>query len=196
MKRISILLVGGSLCLVPAARGQDAATQQRFDELSGKIETLVAGQEVLRKQVTELSRELETVREQASKPQPTYASQDDLKRVADAVNEESRKRIEDYDKIRAELKSLGKVLAAPAPPPKKSTSTQPPPNTSDREKPAGDEKGFEYKVKSGDTLSTIIQAYRDEGKKVKLDDILKANPGLKPEKLKVGQTIFIPAPKP
>jgi len=30
---------------------------------------------------------------------------------------------------------------------------------------------------------------------VTTDDILKANPGLKAEKLKVGQKIFIPAPQ-
>ena len=57
------------------------------------------------------------------------------------------------------------------------------------------EKGFEHAVASGDTLSTIAQAYKEKGIKVTVDQILKANPGLVPEKMKVGQKIFIPAPE-
>jgi LysM repeat protein len=199
MKRISILLVTCSLWLAPGAPAQDAATQERLDKLSGKIEDLLAAQEITKKQIAELGRELEAVRAQASKPQPTYASHEDLKRVADAVTEESRKRVEDYDKIRAELKSLGRALAAPTPTPKiKNPPAAPPSGSSGGDKPTeppGDQKGYEYKVKSGDTLSTILQAYREQNIKVKLDEVLRANPGLKPEKLKAGQTIFIPAPR-
>lgn len=50
-------------------------------------------------------------------------------------------------------------------------------------------------MKKGDTLSTIVQAYRDNNIKVTMDQILKANPGLKPERMRVGQKIFIPAPQ-
>ena len=46
----------------------------------------------------------------------------------------------------------------------------------------------------GDTLSIIAKAYRDQGIKVTTDQILKANPGLDPKSLKVGQKILIPAP--
>jgi LysM repeat protein len=56
------------------------------------------------------------------------------------------------------------------------------------------EKGFEHEVKSGQTLSAIIQAYRDQGVKVTLKQVLDANPTLKPERMKAGQKIFIPAP--
>jgi hypothetical protein len=195
MKRICILLIAGSLCALPAARAQDAATQQRLDELSGKIETLTAGQENLRKQIAELSHEVDALREQAAKPQPTYASPDDLKRVSDAVEEESRKRIGDYDKIHAELENLGNLVKntpVPAPSPKMHAT---PPAAKDNP-PQRDQKGYEYKVKSGDTLLTIIQGCAEQNVKVKLSDVLKANPGMNPEKIKVGDTIFIPAPKP
>jgi len=60
---------------------------------------------------------------------------------------------------------------------------------------AAPEKGFEHTVASGDTLSTIVQAYKKKGIKVTVDQILKVNPGLVPEKMKVGQKIFIPAPE-
>jgi beta-lactamase regulating signal transducer with metallopeptidase domain/LysM repeat protein len=60
--------------------------------------------------------------------------------------------------------------------------------------PHPSDKGFEYVIQKGDTLSIIAQAYKEKNIKVSNDDILKANPGLKAEKLKVGQKIFIPAP--
>ena len=39
-----------------------------------------------------------------------------------------------------------------------------------------------------------MQAYREKNIKVTVKQIENANPGLKPERLKVGQKIFIPAP--
>jgi LysM repeat protein len=41
---------------------------------------------------------------------------------------------------------------------------------------------------------SLAKAYRDQGIKVTSEQILKANPGLNPNTLKVGQKIFIPAP--
>jgi LysM repeat protein len=51
-------------------------------------------------------------------------------------------------------------------------------------------------IASGDTLSTIAVAYSKElNAKITTALILKANPTLKPEKMKVGQTILIPVPE-
>ena len=44
-----------------------------------------------------------------------------------------------------------------------------------------------YKVKSGDTLGVIAQRYRTP-----LDIILQANPGIKADRIKIGQTLIIP----
>ena len=57
-------------------------------------------------------------------------------------------------------------------------------------------KGFEYLVQRGDTLAGIANAYREQGIAVTVDEILKANPGLDPKKLTVGQRIFVPAGTP
>ena len=46
-----------------------------------------------------------------------------------------------------------------------------------------------------DDLSTIALAYREKGVRIKTEDILKANPGLKEKNLQPGQKIFIPAPE-
>lgn len=194
MKRISFLLVTLALCSGPALRGQDAATEERLNKLAGQIEELQAGQQALRKHLDTLTKELENVREQANKPTGNYAGQEDLKRVAKAVEEVDHKRLEDYDKIRNELVTLRKGLLNSGPPP---PGHKPPAVTDnpDTDKPPVNSKGYEYVIKQGDTLSVIVQAYRDNKIKVTKEQILKANPGLVPEKMRPGQKIFIPAPQ-
>ena len=51
-------------------------------QAGGRIEDLTAAQEALKKQMSELNRELESVREQLGKPNTSYARQEDLKRLA------------------------------------------------------------------------------------------------------------------
>jgi len=55
MKRISFLLVALVLCVPSALRGQDAATEERLNKLSGRLDDLAAGQEAFRAQIAELS---------------------------------------------------------------------------------------------------------------------------------------------
>jgi Tfp pilus assembly protein FimV len=193
MKRISFLLAVAVLGTAPAVVAQDAATEERLNRLSGQIEDLKAGQDSLRKQIEALMKEIESVREQAGKPSGNYAAQEDLKTLERAVKEVDQKRIEDAEKIQTQLLNLRKGLLSTAPTQNQKKSAPPAANDA----PASDkpEKGFEYTVQKGDTLSTIVQAYREKNIKVTTDQILKANPDLKPEKMKVGQKIFIPAPK-
>src|SRR5262245_15009943 len=188
MKRISLLLAALLLGGISNVRADDAATEERLNQLSGKIEDLIASQETQRKQLAELRREIESLREQASKPTGNFAAQEDLMHLADTVKEVDRKRLEDYEKIRTTIKDLGKTLVASSP----STST-PPPKTKKSDsgtmelvkadKPAKSDKseksdkGFEHTVKSGDTLSGIIAAYREQNIKVNKEQIMAANPG-------------------
>jgi LysM repeat protein len=103
--------------------------------------------------------------------------------------------VDDAEKIHAELVKLRRLLEAPPPTPKsKPTSTPKEKVTAD--KPAGDDKVFQYTIQSGDTLSAIVQAYKEKNVKVTAAQILKANPGLKAERLIVGTKIFIPVPQP
>lgn len=193
MKRISFLLVTLALCSAPAVRAQDAATQERLDKLAGRIEDLTASQEALRKQVDELVKELQGVREQANKPTVNYARPEDLNRLAETVKEVDRKRLDDAENTRAELLKLRNVLATPLPQPKK-TVVSAPKDTSATPTQTTSDRGFEYVIKSGDTLDAIAQACREKNIKVTVAQILKANSGLKAERLYVGKKIFIPAP--
>jgi len=193
MKRISILLLAWALCAAPATRAEDAATEERLNKLSGQIEDLIAGQKTLRDQVAELSRQLQTLREEQGKPNSSYANHDELSRLADAIKEVDRKRVEDNEKIHADLLKLGNTLSAPLPPSRKKHESAPP-DSAVPDKTATPDKGFEHVIQQGETLSLIVQGCREKNIKVTVDQILKANPGLKPDKLRPGQKIFIPAP--
>jgi len=58
--------------------------------------------------------------------------------------------------------------------------------------PAVSANGYDYEVKSGDTVGGIARKYQKQGVKVTVSQILKANPGLNPNALYVGKKIFIP----
>src|SRR5258706_13335609 len=157
MKRISIILSVLALCMTLAARAEDAATEERLNQLSGKIEDLIASHEAQRKRVAELAREIDSLRDQQSKPTGNFASQEDLKRLADAVKEVDRKRMDDNEKIHSDLLKLSKSLAVPLPPPKKKPANAAG-DTPIPDKPGHKEDVAEYVVQSGDTLSVIVQA--------------------------------------
>ena len=195
MKRISFLLVTLALCAAPGLRAQDAANEERFNKLSGRVDDLSAAQEVIKKQLNDLSRDVENLRDQASKPTGDYVRTEALNRLADAIKEVDRKRLEDADAIRAELLKLRKLLEAPVPSGKKTSPTRIPKDTTAAPTQTASDKGFEYVIQSGDTLGAIVQAYKEKHIKVTVKQILDANPGLKPESLKVDQKIFIPAPQ-
>lgn len=166
---------------------QDAATEEKLNKILGQFEDIIAAQKAQQKQLAELSAEISSVRERATRPNEAYATQDDLRKLADAVRDIDRKRIDDSEKIEKQLLELGKTLTAAARKPVREPDPEP-------ARPALPDKGYEYVVQSGDTISLIVQAYRDKNIKITIDQVLKANPGLNPNKMKVGQKIFIPAP--
>ena len=188
MKRISLVLMVMALSGV-FLRAQDAATEERLNKLSGQIEGVIETQQSLSKHIDRLAKEIETLREQMNKPTGNYAAQEDLKRLVKAVEEVDRKRVDDAEKVKTELLNIRKLVLN-APPPKSPRTPNIPASTdTPDEKPA---KGFEYVIQQGDTLSAIIQAYREKKVKVTQDQILKANPGLKVNALVPGKKIFIP----
>lgn len=195
MKRISFLLLAALALGAPSAlRAQDAVTEERLSKLSGRLDDLAAAQEAFRAQIADLSREIQSLREQVARPSASYARPEDLNRLAEAVKEVDRKRMNDADKTQAELLRLRELLKTPMPPPRREPGTRPPKDTSSATGAGTSDRGFEYVIKSGDTLDAIAQAYREKNVKVSVSQILNANPGLKAERLRIGQKIFIPAP--
>jgi LysM repeat protein len=195
MKRIFPLLLAGALCSGFQAQAQDAAVEERLNKLSGQVEDLLAAKAEQDKRIAALVREVENLREQASKPTGNYAGAEDVRKLADAVREVDRKRIEDNERILKSIDSIAKAAAAGS----RSQPVRPKDTVSNsggsRSSSSGNETGYEYVIASGDTLSTIAEAYRAKGVKVSVDQILKANPDLKERSLVVGKKIFIPDPK-
>jgi hypothetical protein len=203
MKRICFYLVTAALCTAPVLRAQDAATQERMDKMAGQIANLVENQDALRKKVEDLEKAIEHLRAQMDKPSGNYASQDYVKQLYESVKDLDRKRIEDNEKLKADMKTefekLRKLISTPTVTPKNPTS---PGTTSDDPKgkkagSPGEGKGYEHVVKAGELLSTIVKAYRDEKKTTcNVDQVLKANKLTDANRIFVGQTIFIPASPP
>ena len=95
----SCVLFALSLCGGRESWAQDAATEERLNKLNGLVQDLLEDKAHQRKQIESLSREIQSLREQVSKPTGNYASQDDLRTLARKVQEIDQKRVEDYERI-------------------------------------------------------------------------------------------------
>jgi LysM repeat protein len=193
MKKISLWLFILAFTTV-AARAQDAESTDRLSKVEGYVQDLLAAQAAQDKRIEALEKEVADLRDKLNQPGANnYASAEDLQKLAGQVQELAKKQQADNDLILKEIEKLGKVGIG------STSSRKSPPSVStvpaDNPTPAsGAQKGFYYEIKSGNTLSAIAKAYRDQGIKVTPDQILKANPGLDPKNLIVGKKIFIPAP--
>ncbi|MFO1478323.1 MAG: LysM peptidoglycan-binding domain-containing protein [Verrucomicrobiota bacterium] len=191
MKRIFQFLVVAALAAPALAQGQDAAVEERLNRLSAQIQDLSEARDAQNRKLDELARQVRELQEKAGRPDTTAASNDDLKQLAANIKEVDRKRQEDNEKIVRELKDLSRSLGSGST--RKPVAVAPTAPAADAKVP---DNGYEYVIKSGDTLSLISKAYTDKGVKVSVEDILKANPGLKPDRMRVGQKIFIPGSAP
>ncbi len=193
MKRILVWLFILNLSCA-AARAQDDATQQQINKLSGQIQDQQDSLDVQKKRIDALEKEISELRDKAGQPAaPDAAGADDLKKLAEQVQDLAKKQKADQELILKEIEKLGKV-GSPTPV-RRSTptvTTNPPAGGTGL---GGKQSGYEYPIQRNDTINLVAKAYRDQGIKVTADQILKANPGLDPKNLKVGQKIFIPAPQ-
>ena len=189
MRKISfwIFLLAFTVCV---ARGQDAATQEQINKLSGQIQDMLEAQAAQAKHVAALEKEISDLRDKLNQPAANdSASAEDLRKLAAQVQEIDKKRQADNEKIlKAIEKQLGKTGSTP--------THKPPVVSNDAPVPAAGEKqkGYDYEIHPGDMLSTIAKAYRDQGVKVTTAQIIAANPGLNPNALIAGKKIFIPDP--
>lgn len=193
-------MLGGWLAVAggPGAVGQDAgntaaavadreAAEERYRRLNAAVEDLLAAQATLQRKISALAEELRDLREDQSKATSQAVTREEWRRLAEKVQTIEEKRLEDRKKI---LDELEKLLKAPAPVPATPPPSSPPPKSQN-----SDEKFYRHVVEPRQTLSEILQAYREQGVKVTLKDVEEANPGLNPNRLKVGQEVLIPMGK-
>lgn len=184
-----------------AARAQDSATQQQIDKLNGQIQDMEAAQAAQEKRISALEQQINNLGSQMNQAGASaYASQDDLQKLAQQVQEIDKKRQDDNARVLKELERLEKAISI-SPSSHRSSPDMPPdikPTPLKSHSDSGEaapQNGYNYTVQKGDTLVAIVKAYREQGIKVTTDQVLKANPGLDPKTMKVGQKIFIPAPQ-
>jgi LysM repeat protein len=177
--------------MVCAARGQDAATQEQIGKLSGQIQDMLEAQSAQAKQISALEKEISDLRDKQNQPAANdSASADDLKTLAAKVQEIDKKRQADNEQILKAIEKLGKAGGVSTHKPPAVSNDNPVPPLA----PGTKQKGYDYEIHPGDTLSAIAKAYRDQGVKVTTTQIIAANPGLNPNALIAGKKIFIPDP--
>ena len=183
----------------PIVRAQDAATQQQLDKLSGQIQDLTDAQVQQSKRLDTIEKEIADLSDKVSQPVVNNsASVDDLKKLAEQVQEIDQKRQDDRELILKQIKEIVKITASgsrhAAAPDVSESSDNNATTPATTAAPAGPQTGHPYIIANGDTLAAIAKAYREKGVKVYVKDILAANPGLDASKLYVGKKIFIPDP--
>jgi LysM repeat protein len=179
----------------PRLCAQDTAVAaeyvERLQRLEGQVADLLESRAVLMRRQDRLADDLAAVREELARAGARQVSTDDHNRLAATVRDLDRKREEDKQLILGEIKKLAQTPVV-LPTPRESPRPEPPKPAASEVKPDVPAKGYKYQVKAGDTLSAIVQAYRQSGVLVTVDDVLKANPNLKPTRMREGQEIFIP----
>jgi LysM repeat protein len=214
MKRALFLLLAfvGIAVIYNPVHGQDASTaaavaareeaEERARQLSADMENLHAANQALEQRINALEQVIKELRDAQAKAANNSGVQDDLKRLAEKIEEVDRKRAEDKQAISEQIKqsasSLEKTLAV-APPTQTHTAALKV-QASEASKPEkGGDKGYVYTVQSGDFLSAIVKAYnadfKSKGQKtITLKQVMEANPGMDWNRLQVGQKIVIPKP--
>jgi septal ring factor EnvC (AmiA/AmiB activator) len=205
------IFLGLTLLTLPAL-GQDAAAaaatnasaiaekqgvEEKFKQMAADIESLRTANQLLQDKLAALKEDLQQMRAEQTRLAAAGVSREDLKPLAQRIEEVDKKRQDDKDAISDEIKKsearLLKLLSSSDPsvkPAVSSNSAGAPPATAD---------GYIYTVKDGDRLLDILKAYNETFKSkgmktVTYTKLKQANPDVDPNNLRVGQKIVIPRP--
>jgi len=168
--------------------------ESELKRLNNTNENLLEAQAAMQRRIDGLVERCRALEQQIEKANENSISRADLKKMIDQVAEEfDQKRKEDRKYVLDALEEIRK-LAKTNP-----SEAQKTPAPADEKEPEFTGKWHPYKVKDGQVLGAIIESYNEAYKAenkgtITLKEVLRANPGLKPEKLRVGQTIRIPEP--
>lgn len=184
------------------------AADERYKQMTSDMEALQSDNQTLHGKIAALEQEIQTLREAQSHAPDNTGIQDDLKRLAEKIQEVDKKRLEDKDaiseQIRQSIERIEKMVGgsgaglSAVPPTPRETKSKAVDNSTDNT-PAPPVDGFTYVIKDGDTLGAIVHAYNEEYKSKGLKPISirqakEANPKVDWNRLKVGQKIVIPKP--
>jgi hypothetical protein len=204
---LAFLLLASSPVLQTVAQGGDAVAlaaqqdaEERYKRLAADVQSLQEAQEVLQKhlddvrqRLSRMDEELRSVREEVNRSSANYVTRDDLRKYLEKFSKEVDERREaDKKLILQTIKELGN---APAPTQSEPAKIPAPRRAAE----TSEESNYVYTIKKNDRLLDIIAAYNDhyqkEGlPKITKEDVLRANPNMKPDLLRTGQKIKIPIP--
>jgi LysM repeat protein len=180
--------------------------EERYKALSARVEDLEVAVQSYKQQVTDLRSELDSLKDsvaQGANNREVSGLKEDLDRLRQAIKEVDQRRIDDQERVTATIRELGKDLRKTLVDTTSSGPRTVTPNTARQGNPQssptkanGQETGYKYTIRSGDTLSAIVVALREQGILVTLKQVKDANPNVQWTRLKIGQEIFIPAPVP
>jgi len=201
-------LLAGLLCPPASLPAQDATTaaekeeaETRYKNVETRIEKLEETLQLQQKKMNSLVEEIHSLKEEndhLKNRNETAALQERIKHLAEQLEEVDKKRLADNKLVLAQLEALTKGLSKPAPIKEPAT----PSGGSKTEKNVAPnasslpEKGYTYKIKDGDTLLRIVKDLRAQGYNITQKQIIDANAGVNWNRLKIGQSVFIPPPTP
>jgi hypothetical protein len=217
MKRAFILLGFPILFLSVPVTAQDAASnpppapattaaaiaaredaEDRYKRLAADLQAVQTDNESLHAKITALEEEIQSLRAAVTHAADNSGLQEDLKRLATAIQEVDKKRQEDKEAISEEIHKsiagLERSLGAVSTPSRQSGPRPAPPP-----EPVASDKGYLYTIQEGDRLDLIVKAYNADFKSKGLKTITlrqakEANPNVDWNRLRVGQKIVIPKP--
>lgn len=191
-RKVRFLMV--ALVAAAAASAQDAAAARAAYQREQALMEVPR----LSQQFDQLAANYDALAGRVSKIEGGSSGTDDLRAEIVSLKAQLDQLRREQERMRAEIISeLGKKIAAmprpapPPPPPPPSAASRGRANTAPKAAPAEYTGSYyEHEVKPGQTLSVIAKGFD-----VPMSKILQANPGLKPNMLRVGQKIRVPADK-
>ena len=169
---------------------------EQFRRLRGEIDELKGAHALQQQQTDKLKTQVKTLTDENQKLNRRlagkFATAEEMEAMRAALKELDANRLQDRAIVQKALADLGKLIQKVAQ--QKAAPVEPAPRVVAR-----DFKFNTHKVETGEFLSNIIvaynRAYKEEGLgTVTQSQVLKANPGLNPNRLLVGQKIKIPLP--
>jgi TolA-binding protein len=182
-----------------AAIAARQAADERYQRMAADIQALQADNESLKGKIASLEQKIDELRRQLTESANNSGVQEDLKRLAEKIEEVDKRRQEDRmaisEEIRSSIARLEKSLAA-TPASNHTSASKPIAETS----APSDGNGYVYTIQEGDTLSAIVKAYNADFKSKGLKPITQkqardANSNVDWNRLRVGQKIVIPRPE-
>jgi hypothetical protein len=192
---------------VAAAVAEQQGMDEKFKQLAADIDTLRAANQLLITKVSALQDELQQVHAEQARLAASAVTRDALLPLAQKIEEEDKKRMEDKDVISDQIKTamaqiektLNEKASTPAVDPSPRSPTHSAAIITPASAPPAASDGFSYTIKEGDLPGDILKAYNSDFKSkglktITLKQLRDANPGVDWNRLKVGQKIIIPRP--